>query len=143
MTPEQEIQARARQLGGPSVPVITDGDLFKLPVYEEDFAAGAWESASGRVVLRFPTFGDEVEIERLAVIHGGTLLARAQAALSVCLKAAPESWWMPAPNGSDPALPALHRLPCSPELVALWTRWITWRDSFRPTTPGPVGAAAE
>jgi len=142
MTPDQEIQARARQLGGPGVPVIADGDLFRLPVFEEEFSGGFWEAASGHVVLRFPTFGDEVEIERIAVIHGGTLLARAQAAISVCLKAAPESWWMPGKDGDSP-LPALHRLPCSPELVALWTRWMAWRDSFRPKTPSPSGEAAE
>lgn len=132
MADPAEVRDRALQLGGPgSVPEVTDGDLFKLPVYEEDFSGGYWVKASGKVILRYPTFGDEVEIERLSVMRGGTILARAQATLLVCLQAAPSSWWRanPAPSG-DP-LPAVDRLPCSVEIVGLFQRWLNWRDSFR------------
>ena len=142
--PDNPIYERARQLGGPSaVPELSDGDVFSLPVFEEVFDGGHWEKASGKVRLRYPTFGDEVEIERLSVINGGTLLARAQASIMVCLEAAPASWWRPSlKEGSDP-FPAPDRLPCSPEVVGLFTRWIAWRDSFRRKDDAPPGAGAE
>ena len=139
----QPIIERARQLGGPSaVPDIVDGDIFSLPVFEEVFDAGPWEKASGTVRLRFPTFGDEVEIERLSMLNGGTSLARAQAAIFVCLAAAPASWFRPNPSQEAP-LPAPDRLPCSVELIALYGRWILWRDSFRRKDAGLPGGEAK
>lgn len=148
MTSESNpIATRASQLGGPgSVPPILDGDIFKLPVFSFDFVSAAWPEANGPVRLRYPSFGDEVEIERLAVLSGGTMLARAQATFVVCLEAAPPNWWRPHPNVATnpgaPPVPATDRLPCSPELVDLWSRWISWRDSFRSgsQTKSAVGA---
>lgn len=125
-------------LGGPgSVPEILDGDIFKLPVFEAHFVSEAWPEANGTVRLRYPSFGDEVEIERLAVMKGGTLLARALATFQVCLESAPAKWWRPSPDPTLPPLPAPDRLPCAPDLVDLWTKWISWRGSFR------SGASAE
>lgn len=139
-----EVRDRALLLGGPgSVPEVTDGDLFKLPVFEDDFSGGFWKQASGKVILRYPTFGDEVEIERLSVMRGGTILARAQATLLVCLQAAPSTWWRANPTpGGDP-LPAVDRLPCSVEIVGLFQRWLSWRDSFRIEDAGTAAESAE
>ncbi len=139
----QPVIESARQIGGPSaVPEIQDGDIFSLPLYKEEFLGGAWEKASGPVALRFPTFGDEVEIERLCLVNGGTTLARAQAAIYTCLASAPASWFRPNPTGGDP-LPAPDRLPCSPELIGLYGRWILWRDSFRRKAEEAPGGESE
>lgn len=130
------IYTRAAQLGGPgSVPEIRDGDIFKLPVFEADFVSDAWPEANGPVRLRYPSFGDEVEIERLAVMSGGTLLARAYATFHVCLEAAPAKWWRPGAAPDAPPVPALDRLPCAPDLVGLWSKWLAWRGSFRSGAP--------
>lgn len=136
---QSEILTRASQLGGPgSVPAIADGDIFKLPKWGMDFASEAFPQVNGRIELRFPTFGDEVEIERLAVMRGGTALARAQASFVVCLESAPACWWRPSqsPTPGAAPIPAPDRLPCSPELVAAWQNWLVWRDSFRSGAPG-------
>jgi hypothetical protein len=131
------IVSRAALLGGPgSIPDVRDGDIFKLPVFEADFISEAWPETNGHVVLRYPCFGDEVEIERLAVMRGGTLLARALATFNVCLESAPARWWRPNPDPTRPPVPAPDRLPCPPDLVDLWTRWLAWRDSFRSRAAG-------
>lgn len=140
--PQSDVASRASQLGGPgSVPEILDGDIFKLPKFSEEFTSEAFPQVNGRVSLRYPSFGDEVEVERLAVMRGGTVLARAQATFVVCLETAPPCWWRPNPNAANnpgaPPIPAPDRLPCSSDLVALWTRWIAWRDSFRGGAPLP------
>jgi hypothetical protein len=137
-TDPQSIITRAAQLGGPgSVPEIADGDIFKLPKWGMDFVSEAFPQVNGRIELRFPSFGDEVEIERLAVMRGGTALARAQASFMVCLESAPACWWRPSPSLAPgaPPVPAIDRLPCSPELVGAWQNWLIWRDSFRSGAP--------
>jgi hypothetical protein len=118
--------------------VLADGDIFKLPTWGFDFISEAWPQVNGRIELRYPSFGDEVAIERLAVMSGGTVLARAQAAFMVCLHSAPPCWWRPNPSQAPDAqpLPAPDRLPCSPELVGAWQNWLAWRDSFRSGAPG-------
>jgi len=139
-TPASAVSDRALQLGGPgSVAPIVDGDLFSLPLFEEAFDGGYWQKASGPVVMRYPTFGDEVEVERQTIMRGGTVLARAQAAIAVCLKSAPASWYRPDPMGGSTPVLALDRLPCSVELIGLFQRWLLWRDSFRRKDEGETG----
>jgi hypothetical protein len=76
-----EILTRASQLGGPgSVLPVADQDLFKVPFYSENFISERFPAFSGTVTLRFPTFGDEVVIDRLALIMGGSNTARIMAA---------------------------------------------------------------
>ena len=131
------IYTRASQLGGPgSVPEILDGDIFKLPVFRADFVSSSWPETNGPVALRYPAFGDEVEIERLAVMKGDTVLARALATFQVCLESAPARWWRPNPDPMKSPMPAPDRLPCAPDLVGLWSSYLVWRDSFRSGAQG-------
>src|SRR5574340_402517 len=138
------IYTRTSQLGGPgSVPEILDGDIFKLPTFKADFVSEAWPEVNGPISLRYPSFGDEVEIERLTVMKGGTVLARALATFQVCLESGPSRWWRPNPDPSKPPLPAADRLPCAPDLVGLWSSYLVWRDSFRSGAQGPGGEGAD
>lgn len=133
---------RASQLGGP-VPFCPD-DLLKLPTYREEVLSKRHPIMNGEVVLRFPCVGDEVEISRLTARLGGTLEARIMAAFLVCVDVAPRSWYGPPPAGELTPTLAIGRLPDFPALVALYTRWIAWRDSFRDGCPeAPAGSAAD
>jgi hypothetical protein len=138
--PFSEIISRASQLGGPgsSLP-LSDGDLFKIPNFEEDFVSERFPHFSGHISLRYPSFGDEVDIEAYALVMGGTVYARICAALSTCLESAPPSWWAPNPEKRT-VDPAIGRITDSPALIGLYNRWIKWRDTFR-VQPAGSGAA--
>ena len=91
--PFSEILTRASQLGGPDVSrPVSDSDFFKIPHYVEDFVSPRFPDFSGVLTLRFPSFGDEVDIDRLTLILGGTQSARVMAALQICLESAPPIW---------------------------------------------------
>ena len=138
-----EILTRASQLGGPgSVLPVADSDLFKVPPYVEDFVSERFPAFSGRVTLRFPTFGDEVAIDRLAIVLGGANTSRIMAALQICLEGAPASWWRP--NEEKRMVePAIDRINDSPALIGLYSRWTLWRDTFRVQPAGPGLPAAQ
>lgn len=133
---------RAAQIGGP-LPALADGDIFHLPRYEESFVSERFPSLNGRVALRFPTFGDEVEIERLSDLWGGTVLSRSQAALVVCLVAAPATWFRPGSGADQKPAVAVDRIPDSAALVHLVGRWIAWRDDFRSPDAVPAGGGTD
>jgi hypothetical protein len=144
--PFSEILNRASQLGGPDVVrPVADGDFFKIPHFTEDFVSARFPDFNGRITLRYPSFGDEVDIDRLTLILGGTQVGRIMAALQTCLEAAPPIWWRP--NEQLRTIePAIDRFPDSPALLGLYTRWIKWRDSFRfgpPEQDAPGTAAAD
>jgi hypothetical protein len=109
---------------------LTDAELFKIPNYEEDFVSDRFPAFSGHIVLRFPSFGDEVEIDRLTIILGDSQTARILAALQTCLEGAPPAWWRPN-EIKRICVPAVDRVSDAPALLGLYTRWIKWRDSFR------------
>jgi hypothetical protein len=136
MTPPSNAQVieRASQLGGP-VPVLEDGDVFHLPVLTTEFVSERFPSLNGTVRLRFPAFGDELEIDRLAAIMGGTLLSRVNASFRTCLIGAPLKWFRPSSTSDVTPVLALERIPDSPALVALFGKWLEWRDSFRESVP--------
>ena len=114
---------------------VADKDLFQVPDYAEDFVSERFPAFNGRVSLRFPSFGDEVEIDRLAVMLGGTNTGRILAALQICLVSAPASWWRP--NEKERRIePAPERINDSPALIGLYARWTLWRDTFRVGDPG-------
>ena len=140
-----EVLTRAAQLGGPgAVRPVTDAELFKIPHYEEDFGSDRFPAFNGKVVLRYPSFGDEVDIDRLAVVLGGTNTARILAAIQVCLESAPPIWWRP--NEEKRAIePAVDRMPDGPGLLGLYSRWIRWRDTFRfePAGSGVSGTQSQ
>jgi hypothetical protein len=126
--------------GSGSARPLSDNDLFHIPHYSEEFVSERFPVFSGKVSLRYPNFGDEVDIDRAALMLGGSNTARILAALQTCLEQAPASWWRP--NEKDRTIvPALDRITDSPALLELYTRWIRWRDSFRiePTGPDPSG----
>jgi hypothetical protein len=127
---------RASQFGGPvSIP---SGDVFKIPAYEEDYSSVNFPEESGRVRLRFPSVGDEIEISRLTMLNGGTMDARIFAAIFVCCEAGPARWFSKPKEGEVTPQLALSALYDFPGLIALYTRWIKWRDSFRRTPAAPV-----
>lgn len=137
-----QVIERAAQLGGP-IPNLSDGDIFKIPHYEEEFVSERFPSCSGRVALRFPSFGDEVEMDRLSLLMGDTLTSRVHAAFITCLEAAPATWFRPGQGQNLQPVVAVDRIPDSPALVALYGRWIAWRDNFRFKAPAPAEGGAQ
>jgi hypothetical protein len=141
--PFSEIITRASQLGGPgSSQPVSDGDLFKIPNYEEDFVSDRFPHFNGHISLRYPSFGDEVDIEAYAMVMGGTAYARIHSALSTCLESAPPSWWA-ANQAKRTVDPAIGRITDSPALIGLYNRWIKWRDTFRVGSAGSGPAGTE
>ena len=136
-----DILTRASQLGGLGVSLpATDSDLFQIPDYTEEFVSKRFPQFSGTVRLRYPTFGDEVAIDRLAIIMGGANTGRILAALQTCLEGAPATWWK-ANNEKRCVEPAVERIMDSPALVGLYSRWTLWRDAFCavPSGSDPAG----
>ena len=134
--PFSEVLNRASALGGPgSSRPLTDAELFHVPPFEDAFVSERFPQFSGNIGLRYPTFGDEVDIEAYANVLGGTAYARILAALSVCLEWGPPSWFR-ANEEKRTVEPALGRINDSPALIALYARWIKWRDTFRVSAPG-------
>lgn len=123
---------RAEQLGATP---ISDGDVFSPPSFSEDFVSEQFPYMNGKVSLRFPTFGDDVEIARLSAMDGHTLQAVVFASLAVCIDQAPAAWWRKVPNSDKPVL-SLAKLHDTASLVNLFTRWQTWRANFRQEIQG-------
>ena len=126
-----EPSERAIQLGAPP---ITDADVFSPPSYSENFTSEQFPYMNGKVVLRLPSFGDDVEIARLSALDGQTVWSSVAASLSVCLETAPPAWYRKLPNLDKPIL-AIGRLHDSAGLINLYTRWQTWRANFRQGVP--------
>lgn len=124
-----EIERRAADLGG--ITPVQDGDIFGLALFRAQVASEAFPALDGEIVLSFPTFGDEVEISRIAATLGGTFIAQVMATLERCIKAAPRSWYSPAPRAGDPPVLDLRKIPDSVMLVTTYNTFIAWRDSFR------------
>jgi hypothetical protein len=125
----ESIKERASQMGGP-LPFTPD-EIFKVPAFEEDVVSERFPEMNGKVRLRFPNVGDEIEISRITLAMGGTMDARVFAGITTCIEAAPGYWYAPPPQGELRPRLAVHRLLDFPALVGLYTRWISWRDSFR------------
>lgn len=137
-----EILNRASQLGGPGPLPVFDEDLFKVPNFKTEMASDRFPEFNGGVTMRFPNFGDEIEIDRLTLLLGGTMVARISATFHVCLEAAPASWWR-ANEKSGQIEVAIDRIKDSAALVKVYQNFITWRDTFRVPMPGPAGQTPE
>lgn len=125
--------SRATSLVG--LPAIPDDAAFKPPTFSHDFTSEMFPDFDGPIVLRYPTFGDEVEIERRSLLRGSGFMGRCLAYVEVCLKTAPAPWWRPAPGSDKDAsllpLPAPDRILDSVALMGMVTKFLKWRDSFR------------
>ena len=124
---QSSVLDRASQIGGP-LPV--PGSVLKIPFYEENIVSERFPEMNGRVRLRYPNIGDQLNIAEESQAHGNTGLARIIGHLKVCLETAPASWYRQEEGQAKPIV-ALERLYDSDLLVDLFTRWAEWRSSFR------------
>lgn len=131
---------RASSLAGVDAPM--PDAAFKPPTFSQAFKSEMFPDFDGVVELRFPTFGDEVEVERRTLARGAGYMARQLSYLEVCLVKAPASWWRPGLDGQPP-LPAPDRLPDSAAVMRFVTAFLKWRDSFRSGVPAEPDKAPE
>ena len=130
------IQERAVQMG---MPPLSPGAVLLAPVYQEEFVSEQFPEMNGPVRIRFSNIEDEILIAGDVAVDGGTLEARVYHSIRRCCEAAPKSWYSPGENDPTPVI-NLRKHYDFAELVALYTRWIKWRATFRrdnnpPNTP--------
>lgn len=121
---------RARHLVGGGLPPIQTPDLFTLPTFEDVVVSPRFPAMCGPISLRWPTWGDELEIER---ISGGLgPVSRAFAHFQVLTVRAPGAFYR-APSQGEPQnklVLALAGLPDLEALIAVYRRFVAWRDNF-------------
>lgn len=123
----------------PSVAALAQDPFVDDPSFRCLFASESHPALNGEVVMRYPTMGDMLEIEALST--RGKPFSEIVATLQVLVERAPLSWYQPAKAGAKPSL-ALGRVPYCPELFALYTDFIAWRDSFRGPRSGGATPAS-
>ena len=107
---------------------LLDKEILQAPVYEADFVSTAFPAFNGRVVVRYATTGDTMDIESLSL--GGGFFREAVATLSTCITKAPASWYQVPPMGKVPAL-NLRNVADAEALADLYRGYSAWREAFR------------
>ena len=123
-----------RSAGGldPSVPrAFQAADLLRGPVFETAFTSALFPELSGPVAIRYPSFSDLLEIERIAQALGGGAVAEWAATLRVCLEKAPHGWWKASKDRKDPELNLGFQ--DGDALQSLYREYLLWRRSVRGT----------
>lgn len=125
-----------RELHGiaPDVSEALAPDLFEMPTFTFDVESkskipGA-EKMNGKVVMKFPNTGDDLDIERRLRALGGGNMANMFATLYVCIVKAPPSWYELKEGAKVPSL-SLSRLPDDAVLADLYLAFTEWQRSFR------------
>ena len=123
----------------PAVRKIAQDPFAALPEYTFEFYSKVYPDLDGTVVLRYPTLGDVLEIERIST--PGKAYSNLGATLAVLVKKAPASWYKRVPGEDEPRV-SLARLPFDQGFADLYHGYITWRDTFRPggESGNPPGA---
>lgn len=115
----------------PAAPAaFAKADLLRPPVFETVFRCPMVPELEGLVAIRYPRFGDLLEIERITGLRGGGAVAEWYATLSVCLEQAPDAWFRVVKDQRLPVL-ALDTFPDGDGLQLMLREFLAWRRSVR------------
>jgi hypothetical protein len=112
---------------------LAQDPFASLPGFSCDFVSELFPLMNGPVVLRYPSMGDMMDIERMVV--RGKPYSEVMATLAVMIDKAPACWYQLVSGETTPSL-ALARMPYDPAIIDLYSTYIKWRDSFRPGANG-------
>ena len=112
---------------------LTASELIKPKRFEHEFQSPAWPEYDGRVVIRYPSLGDMLQIEGMTRGRGAHW--ELWATLRTCIEKAPASWYKleaakPGSETPEPSL-ALDSIQDSEGLWEMWVEYLAWRSSFR------------
>ncbi len=116
------LASNVERLAGP------EGTPFEAVKFSTEFKSKQWPQLDGTVVIRYPTWGDVIKIEGMAMGLG--TVAEITATLLVCIEKAPASWWY-LPEGAKKPTLNLSAIPDSDGLQGLWFEFLAWRRTFR------------
>lgn len=125
-----------RELSGvaPDVAEVLAPDLFEMPTFtfevESKSKIHGAEKMNGKVVMKFPNMGDDLDIERRLRALGGGSMANMYATLHTCIIKAPATWYELKAGSKTPTL-NLSRLPDDAVLADLYLAFTDWQRSFR------------
>ena len=139
MSPVDPLVEQATKLD-PRARALASDPFASLPQFTHEFISKLFPDMSGTVVISYPSMGDMLEIERLAV--RGRVYSEVMATLQVLTDKAPGSWYRIAPGDATPTL-ALGRLPHDPAIFDLYRAYSEWRDSFRCQPDGDSSGGAK
>ncbi len=128
LTPAEILQS-ASGLAPEAPAAFKASEILKPPTFTFAFES-PFPDLAGPVEVRYPTFGDLLEIERLALAAGGGAIAEWGATLRICLQKAPHGWYRLAAKGGQPEV-ALDTFPDGDGLQACYRNFLAWRRSFR------------
>jgi hypothetical protein len=126
----------------PNMAEFSASDIFKAPTFTYDFKSPAFPVLNGPVVMKYPTIGDAVEIERVMRLYGGGPVAEVFATARVLVQRAPSSWYRRESETQPPVL-VVDLIPDPDGLRDMVVAFDRWRSSFRSGGAGEgVGRAA-
>lgn len=124
----QEELLRSASGFAPDAPAaLTAAEMIRPKVFEHQFKS-PWPEYEGQVVMHYPTLGEMLRIERMAM--GGETYAELAATLAVCIDKAPAAWYR-LPEGQTKPVLNLDAFQDSEGLLVLWRAYLDWRRLFR------------